>query len=116
MAAVRPTALIPFPQGTSPIPRPIPAQIMALSLAASVAESFTLPTVTSGQVPARYVVFSCTSNYYVNCYATATVPGDTTDGTASELNPSGYQINPTEPVTISVISAVACVITAAFYA
>lgn len=115
MAAVRPPVLLSFPQGNSPVPRPIPASVMAVSLAAGVAKSFTLPVTTTG-VPARYVIFSGTGNYYVNCYATATVPGDTTDGTGSELNPSAYQITPGEPVTISVISAVACVVTAAFYA
>lgn len=115
MAAVRPPLLQPFPQGYSPVPRPIPASVMALSLAASVAESFTLPSVTGGQPGARFVLFSATGNFYINCYATATVPGDTTDGTASELNPSAYQLTPGEPVTISVISPTTCVVTAAFY-
>ena len=115
MAAGRPAFLIPFPLANSPIPRPTPSSVMALSLAANVAKSFTLPSVTGGQPGARYVIFAATGNYYVNCYAAATVPGDTTDGTAAELNPSGYQITPGEPMTISVISPVACVITAAFY-
>lgn len=114
--ATRPATLLPFPQGNSPVPRPVPASVMALSLAAGVAKSFTLPSVTGGATPSRYVIFSGTGNYYVNCYTTATVPGDTTDGTGSELNPSAYQITPGEAVTISVISPVACVVTAAFYA
>lgn len=115
MAAVRPPQLLPFPQGNSPVPRPIPSSVMALSLAANVAESFTLPSTTATSVGARYVLFSATASFYANCYVTATVPGDTTDGTASELNPAGYQLTPGEPVTISVISSSTCIITAAFY-
>jgi hypothetical protein len=107
--AVRPPVLLPFPQGNSPVPRPIPSVVNANSLAASVAESITVPT------GARYVLFSCTANFYINCYTTATVPGDTTDGTASDLNPAGYQLTPNEAVTLSVISPSACVITASFY-
>ena len=109
MAAQKPATMNPWPQGTSLVPRPIPSQVNANSLAANTAESITVPT------GAKYVVFSCTSSFYVNCYTTATVPGDTTDGTASELNPTGYALTPNEPVTLSVISASACVITAAFY-
>lgn len=110
MAATRPGALVAFKQGFGEIPRPIAQSVMARALAASTAESITPPT------GARYVIFSCTSNFYVNCFTTATVPVDTTDGTASELNPSGYEFNPNELPAISVISPNDCVITAAFYA
>lgn len=81
---------------------------MARSLAAGVAESITVP---SG---AKYVVFSATADFYANYTTTATVPGDVTDGTASELNPTGRIIQGV--TTISVISADTCIITAAFYA
>jgi hypothetical protein len=112
MAAARPATLVPFKEGYNEIPRPIPQSTMARVLAvASTAESITPPA------GARRVIFSYTSNTFVNCYATATVPADTTDGTASELNPSGYELNPNELPTISVISAVAgAIVTAAFYA
>lgn len=110
MAAVRPGSLVPFKQGYGEIPRPIPQSVMARSLAASTAESITPPA------GSRYVIFSSNVDIYVNCYATATVPGDTTDGTASELNPAGYEFNTNELPTISVISASAGIVTAAFYA
>lgn len=110
MAATRPGSLIPFPVGYSEIPRPISQSVMSRALAASVAEDITPPAGSSR------VVFSATANFYVNAYATATVPADVTNGTASELNPSGYSFNVNELPTFSVISDVACVITAAFYA
>lgn len=109
MAAARPGELVPFKQGYGEVPRPIPQSVMARSLAASTAEDITPPA------GSRYVIFSATAAFYVNCYAAATVPGDTTDGTASELNPAGYEFNPSELPTISVISAVPCVVTASFY-
>jgi hypothetical protein len=109
MAATRPSILVPFKQGYGEVPRPIPRSVMARSLAASTAEDITPPA------GSRYVIFSCTGDFYVNPYATATVPGDTTDGTAAELNPAGYEFNTNELPTFSVISSGACVITAAFY-
>lgn len=110
MAATRPALLRPFKQGYSEVPRPIPQSVMARSLAASTAEDITPPA------GSRYVLFSGTADFYVQPYTTATVPGDTTDGTASELNPSGYEFNTDNLPTFSVISAVACIVTAAFYA
>lgn len=110
MAAARPATLRPFFAGQGEVPRMIPQSVMSRSLAASTAEDITPPT------GAKYVIFSATGDVFVNPYATATVPGDVTDGTASELNPSGYQFNPNELPTFSVISPAACVITAAFYA
>lgn len=81
--------------------------VMARSLSANTAESITVP---SG---ARYVVFACGADFYANYTTTATVPGDTTDGSASELNPTMRDVN--GKTTISVISASNTVITAAFY-
>lgn len=109
MAAARPGALVAFPQGYGEVPRPIPQSTMARALAASTAESITPPT------GSRYVIFSANVDFFVNCYTTATVPGDTTDGTASELNPSGYSFDSGELPTISVISAAAGIVTASFY-
>lgn len=105
----RPAVLIPLPPGA----RVVPSYVLARSLAASVAESMTVPALNA--VTARIVVFSANVDFYVNCYTTATVPGDTTDGTASELNPSAYQIPP-DVTTISIISASAGIVTASFYA
>lgn len=86
---------------------PFSDAINALSLAANTAESITIP---SG---ARYVIFSGTADFYVKSGGTATVPGDTTDGSASELNPTMRDLK--DVTTLSVISASACVVTAAFY-
>jgi len=109
--AMRPATITAFPLHYSEIPRPIPQSTMSRALAvASTAESITPPT------GARFVIFSYTHPTYVNCFTTATVPGDVTDGTASELNPSGYAFSPNELPTISVVSATAgAIVTAAFY-
>lgn len=94
------------------LPAPDATQVMARSLAASTAESITVPA------GAKYVVFSATADFYANYSTTATVPLDTTDGSASELNPTGRIVGGLIPAisTISVISADACIVTASFYA
>jgi len=81
--------------------------INAKLLAASVAETETVPA------NAGKVFFSCTGNYYVNTRGTAAIPGDTTDGSASDLNPVGYVVSPGE--SISVIAPSACTLTMAYY-
>jgi hypothetical protein len=53
--------------------------VNALSLAANVAETVTIPT------GANIVRIAATADIYIKAGGTATVPGDTTDGTASEL-------------------------------
>lgn len=90
---------MPAPQNTD--------DVMSRQLAASVAESITVP---SG---ARFVLFSATADFYANYGATATVPADNTTGTASELNPSVRDIRGV--TTISVISAGTPIVTAVFY-
>ena len=81
--------------------------INARSLAANVAESSTVPAL------ATKVFYSCTGNFYVLVNGTATVPGDVTDGTASELNPAGHLVSPGD--VISFIAPAACVVTLAYY-
>lgn len=81
--------------------------VLSRLLAASTAESFAVPT------GAKFVVLSSTADFYANFTTTATVPGDVTDGTASELNPSVIDVSGV--TTISVISAGTPIITAAFY-
>lgn len=113
MAATRPGAIVPFKQGYGEIPRPIPQATMARVLAATVAETITPPA------GSRYVIFSYGAgmDVYVNCYATAATPvADNTAGTAPELNPSGYEFNTNDLPDISVVSATAGIVTAAFYA
>lgn len=83
--------------------------VLARSMAASTAESITVPT------GARFVVFSATGDFYANYTTTATVPPDTaiTDACASELNPSARFISGV--TTISVIAPSATILTASFY-
>lgn len=86
---------------------PAPDYVLSRLLAASTAESFTVPA------GARFVVFSATADFYANYSTTATVPGDVTDGSASELNPSVRDIQGVS--AISIISAATPIVTAAFY-
>ncbi len=83
--------------------------VLARSLAASTAESITVPT------GARFCLFSANGDFYANYTTTATVPGDTAlaDATASELNPAMRFISGV--TTISVIAPAATIITAAFW-
>jgi hypothetical protein len=83
--------------------------VLAKALAASTAEGFTVPA------NATHVLLACSENFYANWTTTATVPGDVTDGTASELNPEMRICRGV--TTISVITAAAggAVITASFW-
>ena len=82
--------------------------INARVLAAGVAEVETVPA------EARCVLFSCTGNCYIRHNAAAAIPAtDVTDGTASELNPSGYIVAAAD--TIGIIAPADCVITLAYY-
>ncbi|MBX4215701.1 hypothetical protein KW797_02015 [Candidatus Parcubacteria bacterium] len=91
-----------------------PDYVLSLSLAASTAESFTVPTGPNGS-KASYVSFASTCDFYANYKTTATVPGDVTDGTASALNPTVRYLKG-EVTTISVITAAdTCIITADFF-
>jgi len=86
---------------------PYPDYVLCRALAASTAESMTVPN------GASFAVFSATADFYANYTTTATVPGDVTDGTASELNPSVRDIKGVS--TISIISAGTPIVTVAFY-
>jgi len=82
--------------------------IMANVLAANVAEVVTIPT------DAQYVLFSANTDFYARFNAAAAVPAtESTDGTASMLNPALRQIDGAS--TIGLISPYACVVTMAFY-
>lgn len=88
--------------------RVAPSYIEAQVLAAGVAESVTVPT------GARIVLFSANSDFYCNPNGTAAVPsGDTTDGSASELNPAAYELRGL--ASFSLIAAAATIVTMAFY-
>ena len=88
--------------------RPIPSYVDSLQLAVGSAESFTVPDT------AGYVIFSATDDFYANANATATVPGDVADGSASELNPVGYTVQGGETISI-VSSATTAIITMSVY-
>lgn len=82
--------------------------VNARSLAAGVAEDTTVPT------GAGKVLFSGTGNFYAKVgTGSAVVPGDTTDGSAAELNPSGWVVTAGE--IISLIAPAACVVTLSYY-
>lgn len=76
------------------------------------AEDLTIP---SG---AKYVVFSATADFYVGWSATAAVPADVTDGSASELNPTVRRLTQSvlDAGVVSVNApAAGTIITASFY-
>lgn len=86
---------------------PFSNYVLAKSLAAGVAEDFTVPANGS------YVIFSANVDFYANDRAAAAVPGDVVNGSASELNPTARACVPGS--TISVIAPIAGIVTAAFY-
>lgn len=89
--------------------RNAPSYIDARSLAATTNETVTIPAL------ATKVIFSANGDFYANPNSgTAAVPGDVTDGTASELNPIGYS-NLVAGGTFGLIAPVATIVTMAFY-
>ncbi len=69
---------------------------------------------------AKFCILSATGDFYAKAGGTATVPsGSTTDGTASELNPSAFDIEtanmPSNATTIGFKAAAAVTITLTFY-
>ena len=89
------------------VSRPPSDTVNALALSASSAESMTVPA------GAKFVIFSKTADFYAKPNATAAVGVDTTDGSASELNPASWMLDGVS--TIGVISAATCIISFAFY-
>jgi hypothetical protein len=82
--------------------------INAKVLAANVAETDTVPA------DAKCVLFSATGNFYCKINDTAAIPGaDVTDGSGSELNPSGRIVAAAD--TISLIAPADCIVTLAYY-
>lgn len=82
--------------------------VNARSLAAGVAEDSTVPT------GATKVLFSSTGNFYAKIgTGSAAVPGDVTNGSAAELNPTGWVVKAGD--IISLISPVSCVVTLSYY-
>lgn len=81
----------------------MPGYVQSMSLAAGVAESYSKPA------GVNTVYFSGTANFYVNYATAASIPGDLTDGTASELNPTVRYVQGV--TSISLISPSNCVVT-----
>ncbi len=92
---------------------PFTDTINALSLAANTAETMTVPA------GAYYVAMSATADFYAKwtaagtAAATATVPGDTTDGSGAACNPTLRRVSPGD--SISVISPAGGVVTFEFF-
>jgi hypothetical protein len=94
-------------------PRNPPAYVSARVLAASVAESITIPA------KAQSVRLAATADTYYSFTTAATVPVDTDDGTSFELlkqqGNAEWLTIPPGASAISVISAGTPVVTASFY-
>jgi len=81
--------------------------VNSFTLAAGIARSATVPAL------AGKVFFSCTTSYYIKHNGVAAVPGDITNGSAAELNPSCYLVSPGD--TLGVIASAAGTITLSYY-
>ncbi len=96
------------PFGSRHLLRRMPTYVDARVLAASTNEDHTVPSGT------KYVIFSSSADFYASRGGSAAVPsGDVTDGTGSELNPVGYDLEGV--TTIGLISETAQTITMSFY-
>ena len=91
-----------------------PDYVNARALAANTAEAVAVPA------GASHVVFSGNCDFHARYNAAlsgtaAAVPGDTTDGTACELNPAARYIGIGQVAEISIISTAGGIVTLAFY-
>ena len=93
--------------GNNTFAAPFSDTINSKVLAASVAESDTVPA------GANFVIFSYTDDIYVNIAGTAAVSTDITNGTASEINPTIRSVEAGD--TISIISESAAKVSLAYY-
>jgi hypothetical protein len=84
-----------------------PTYIDARDLAANVNETHSVP------VGADYVLFSTDGDFYAKPNAAAAVPGDVSDGTASQLNPKQWSLENT--TSIGLIAPAARKVTLSFY-
>jgi hypothetical protein len=87
--------------------RSAPLYIDARDLAATTNETHTVPA------GADYVLFSADGDFYAKPNGAAAIPGDVTDGSASEISPKAWHL---EGVTsIGLIAPAARKITLSFY-
>ena len=87
--------------------RSAPFYIDARDLAANTNETHTVPA------GAESVIFSADGGFYAKPNGAAAVPGDVTDGSASEYEPVGWSLDGV--TTIGLISSAARKITLSFY-
>ena len=87
--------------------RSAPTYIDARDLAANTNETHTVPA------GAEAVAFSSDGDFYAKPNGAAAVPGDVTDGAASELNPEAWDL--TGVTTIGLIAPSARKVTLSFY-
>jgi hypothetical protein len=83
--------------------------VLSKALAASTAEAFTVPE------NATHVLLACTEDFFANWTTTATVPGDVTDGTASDLNPDMRICRGVTSISVITAAAGGAVVTASFW-
>ena len=86
--------------------RNAPTYVDARDLAANTNETHTVPA------GADFVIFSGSGDFYARKNGAAAVPGDVTDGTASELNPKAWSLEDT--TSIGLIAPSACKVTLTF--
>jgi len=82
--------------------------INALALAGTGEETSTVPA------KAKIVMFSATTDFYMKVNATASVPGDTVDGSASELYPAVRRVSPGDVLHL-ISNGTAGIVTIAYY-
>src|SRR6185436_7444856 len=87
--------------------RSAPFYIDARDLAASTNETHTVPA------GADFVIFSADGDFYAKPNGAAAVPSDVTDGAASELNPSHWELNGV--TSIGLIASAVRKVTLSFY-
>ena len=88
--------------------RSAPTYIDARDLAANTNETHTVPAGAEG------VYFSADGDFYAKPNGAAAIPGDVTDGSASEINPKGWYLG--DGITsIGLIAPAARKITLSFY-
>lgn len=79
----------------------------SIDLVSGQAESMTVPET------AKYALFASSGDFYVNYSAVAAVPGDVTDGSAAELNPTMRYV--TGINSISLVAPSDCNVTVSYY-
>lgn len=112
---LRSLEILPLDPGSSPTRVPSNDGVMARALAAAVAENIAVPA------GARYARLAATQDIFATYGSTtsvAAIPGDVTDGSASELLPYGrehWRFLGSDVTGISVIASSAPIVTATFF-